>query len=138
MAEKMSWSMSASSLGASVNDTGAIEIDAATRASVTVTAGTPESLNLNLPEIAKLRFLAITSSLYDEKVAVSVASGAPAGAGAPAGPAPSTKTFKLMGPLVLCGDSIVQLLGPTLAFVTLTNSDPNKAASIEILVGHQL
>jgi len=137
----MNWSLSASSLGAGVNDTGAFEIDAATRASVTVTPGTPESLNLNLPEIAKLRFLTITSSLYDEKVVVSVASGppaAPAGGGAPAGPAPSSKTFKLIGPLTLCGDSIVQLLGPTLAFVTLTNNDPSKVASVQILIGHQL
>ena len=124
MPETLAWSFNAGSPGGSIDASGALPSDAVTVAAVTVDAGSNKALNLQLADLSKLSFIGLKSSLYQEKVKVKAS-----GAGA--------KEIILSGPVILFGNAI-NLLGESLATLTVTNTDAANAADIEILIGSKL
>jgi hypothetical protein len=132
MAEKLSWSVGVGSPGGSINQSGSLDTEAVTLASVSVNAQDSKPLSLQLSQIDKLSFFAVKSSLYSDKLKMKAT-----GAGAP--------DIKLNGPLLLFGDTI-KLLGPSLATITVTNDEPAAPAgappadpaAIEIMIGQKL
>jgi hypothetical protein len=124
MTENVAWSVNAGSPGGSIDASGSLALDAVTTVSVAIDAQSNEALDLQLADISKLSFLAITASAYDGTVKV-----AASGAGA--------TEVALTGPLILFGASI-GLLGSSLATLTLTNDAAASVAEVHILIGSKL
>jgi hypothetical protein len=123
MSEVIAWSVNAGSPGGSIAASGVLTTEAVTTAAITIDPAGHHDLALQLDAIDKLTFLAVKSSIYQEKVRVK--------AGA------AGKEIKLLGPLFLYGGAIA-LLGPSLATLTVANDDAANPANIEILIGQKL
>lgn len=124
MPENISWSLTAGSSGGSMDDSGGVDVDAVTAASVRVDAASSADLSFQLGGIDKVEFLAVKSDRYSSDLKLK-ATGADA------------MEFALEGPLVLHGDA-VSLLNGTLETLSVTNDDPSETVEIQVLLGRTL
>jgi hypothetical protein len=124
MPEAIAWSINAGSPGGSIAASGSLASEAVMIAAVTIDPASSKDLAVQLGDVSKIAFLAVKSSLYNNKVRVKAT-----GAGA--------TEVKLLGPLVLFGGTIA-LLGASLATFTIANDDAVTPANIEILIGQKL
>lgn len=122
MSEVISWSVAAGSASSSgVNSAGSTEGDATISVSLTLDAdaASARDLSLQVDDVSKVTFLAITSSLNDGSVEVK-------GTGANAIP--------LTGPILLFG-AAVPLFSTDLTTLSVQNKSPDKEADLSILIG---
>lgn len=121
MSETISWSLTAGGAsGSGVNAAGATTGDATVSVSVDLDPAGPErALTLQVDDVDKVSFLAISSSLLDGKVTVK-ATGAAA--------------TKLTGPILLFGEAVA-LFASDLTTLTVKNNSADKAAKLSVLIG---
>lgn len=125
MSELLSWSLSAGApSGVGVNQSGSVETEAITTATVDLEAAmaAAKDLALQVDDVTKVDFLIVTCTLNDGKVEVQAD-------GAAATP--------LTGPLVLFGGA-VGLFAGDLDKLSVQNKSPTTAAKLSILIGLQL
>ncbi len=119
MSETISWSLTAGGVGSGINVTGATTGDAIVAASVDLDAGSNERvLTLQVDDVAKVTFLAISSDLLDGKVTVKATGGA----------------TELTGPILLFGKAVA-LFTSDLTTLTVHNTSVDKAAKLSVLIG---
>jgi hypothetical protein len=121
MTEPVSWSLTAGGAsGAGVNAAGQTAGDATVSASLTLEAQTdPRDLALQIDDVAKVTFLAISSTLTDGSVGVR------------AGPGDFTA---LTGPILLFGGA-VGLFAADLSTLTVQNTSATDTADLTVLIG---
>ena len=130
MPESLAWSLSAGAVGGSIGDSGKLDVEATTAASVTVDAAvdtntpTARELTFQLADVANIALLVVKASNYSGQVTLQAA-----GQDAP--------EVDMTGPLVLFGDGVT-LFGDSLATLTITNADDTAAVDVEILLGRKL
>ena len=119
MSETISWSLTAGGTsGSGINATGATTGDAIVAASVDLDAGSAERvLTLQVDDVSKVAFLAISSDLLDGKVTVKATGSA----------------TELTGPILLFGDAVA-LFANDLTILTVHNTSPDKAAKLTVLI----
>lgn len=125
MAQKLSWSFSAgSSSGSAVNVSGETAVDAVVSASVTLDAAmaAARELTLQVDDVDRVLFLAISSSLIDGKVEVEPVGGT---------------AMAVTGPLILYG-AAVKLFAADLSTIKVQNKAVATAATLTILIGLKL
>src|SRR3569832_1359759 len=122
MSKTLVWAVNAASESGGVSSGGSVNVTSVTSASVTVDVNASVDLDLQLADVGKLSFIAISASRYDGEVSVT-----PSGAATP---------LVLDGPLVLFGKAIA-LLGGTLATLKVTNGATAKAR-VDVLLGGEL
>lgn len=119
MSETISWSLTAGGGGSGINVAGATTGDAVVAASVELDAGSNErALTLQVDDVAKVAFLAISSDLLDGKVTVKATGSA----------------IELTGPILLFGEAIA-LFASDLTTLTVHNTSADKAAKLSVLIG---
>ena len=121
MSETISWSLTAGGTsGSGVNAAGATTGDATVSVSVDLDPASPaRALTLQVDNVDKVSFLAISSSLLDGNVTVK-ATGAAA--------------TKLTGPILLFGEAVA-LFASDLTTLTVQNTSADKAAKLSVLIG---
>ncbi len=121
MSESISWSLTAGGTsGSGINTAGATIGDAVVTASVDLEANSGErDLTLQVDNIEKVTFLAISSDLLDGKVSVK---------------ATSDTATKLTGPILLFGHA-VKLFADDLTTLTIHNESVDKPAKVSVLIG---
>ncbi|UVO55706.1 hypothetical protein [Sphingomonas sp. SUN039] len=120
MPQTLTWSFSAGSPSGALNTSGSTEVDALVSASVTLDAAmaNTKDLALQIDDVAKVRFLSISSSDSGGKVEVK-------GSGA---------AIALTGPLVLYG-AAVPLFATDLSTIKVQNKHATNPATLTILAG---
>jgi len=120
MTQKLTWSFSAGSASGALNTTGSTEVEAVFNATVDLDANmaNASTLALQIDDVAKVKLLAISSSLNDGKVEVK-------GSGS---------AIALTGPMVLYG-AAVALFATDLSTIKVQNKSASVPASLTILVG---
>jgi hypothetical protein len=119
MSETISWSLTAGGVGSGINATGTTTGDAIVAASVELDAGSAEkALTLQVDNMDKVTFLAISSDLLDGKVTVKATGSA----------------IEMTGPILLFG-SAVALFASDLTTLTVHNTSVDKAAKLSVLIG---
>jgi hypothetical protein len=124
MTEAITWSVAAGSASSSaINSAGSTQGDATVSVSLKLdaAAAAPRVLALQVDDVTKVTFLAISSSLYDGTVEVK-------GTGA---------ALKLTGPILLFG-AAVALFANDLSALTVQNKSPTKSADFSVLIGMTL
>lgn len=121
MPETISWSLTAGGTsGSTIQTKGTSSGDAIVSVTVTLDAGSAErGLTLQVDDVDKVRFLAISTDLYDSKVKVK-ADGAVA--------------TTLTGPILLFGAG-VRLFASDLTTLTVHNTSAVDAATLTVLIG---
>jgi len=120
MPEQLSWSLKTGSSGGGTADSGSLEVEAVTSASVTVDAGATMELAFQLEDVSKITMLLVKSSTYGGTLRVSAGG----------------SEVVLTGPLILYGDAIA-LFSDSLETVTVANDDA-VAADVDVLLGLKL
>lgn len=121
MLQNLSWSFSAGSPGGAINTSGNTATDAVISASIELGAamGAAQNIALQVDDVDKVAFLAISSSLNDGKVEIQ-------GTGANA--------TIVTGPLILYGNA-VSLFADDLTTLKVQNKSADKDAILSILIG---
>ncbi len=118
MSETVSWSLTAGGVGSGIDVTGATIGDAIVAASVDLDAGSNErALTLQVDDVAKVKFLAISSDLLDGKVTVKATGSA----------------TELTGPILLFGKAVA-LFASDLTTLTVHNKSADNAAKLSVLI----
>jgi hypothetical protein len=119
MSETISWSLTAGGVGSGINVTGATTGDAIVAASIDLDAGSAErALTLQVDNVDKITFLAISSDLLDGKVKVKA----------------TGSDIELSGPILLFGKAVA-LFASDLTTLTVHNTSVDKAAKLSVLIG---
>ena len=120
MSDKLFWSLNTGSPGGGVADSGSLEVEAVTSASVTVDAGATMELAFQLEDVTKIGMLLVKGSTYGGTLRVSAGG----------------SEVVLTGPLILYGDAIA-LFSDSLGTVTVAN-DAVDSADVDVLLGLKL
>ena len=121
----MTWSFTAgSSSGIGLDDAGSMDLEATTAANIQLDAAMNNAtgLALQLADVNKVSFLAITASRYDGSVKVKAD-----GAG----------DTDLDGPLILFGEG-VKLFAGDLSTLSVQNAHQTEAVTLSIVIGRKL
>ncbi len=120
MAETISWSLTAGgATGAGINTAGSTTGEATVSVSVDLDAQAERPLALQVDDVDKVAFLAISSDIIDGTITVKAT-------GANATP--------LTGPILLFGEA-VKLFASDLTTLTVKNDTADKTAKLSVLVG---
>lgn len=120
-----SWSISAKEIDQpAIERSGEFEAPAALRIQVEVPAGGSRALALQLDHVNKIKLFVLNASILDGTLSVK--------SGAPIAP-----TISLHGPLFLFGPAVA-VLGSSLQTLTVTNTNADLAATLDLLVGYDL
>ena len=125
MSDTISWSFTVGAAsGAGLDMAGALATEAATSATIDLepAMGAQSSLALQLADVSKLNFLAISCTVLDGAVEVQ---------------ADGAAVTKLTGPLILFGDGI-KLFAGSLATLKVQNKHATEAATLSVLIGRNL
>lgn len=118
--QTLAWSFSAGATGGALNLSGQTDVDAVISAEVALDAAMASQtpLTLQIEDVDKVLFLAISSSLQDGSVEIAVAADA----------------IPMTGPLILFGKAVA-LFASDLTTLNVQNKSVDSAASLKILIG---
>jgi hypothetical protein len=119
------WSISAREVNQpAIEQSGEFEAPAALRIQIEVPADETRALALQLDHVAKIKLFVLNASILDGTLSIK--------SGAPIAP-----QISLHGPLFLFGPAVA-VLGSSLQTLTVANTNADRPATLDLLVGYDL